>query len=142
MTGRASSRHRPRAWAPRTVAALFAVSGLVHLSRPAVFTPLIPSWLPAPTGIVYLSGAAELACAYGLLTRRRWAGPAGAGLLLVVWPGNLQMAIDATSDHGLGSPQAIASWVRLPLQLPLIWMALQDRPPRPADEVLGAGVEP
>jgi hypothetical protein len=31
-----------------TVAALFALSGTVHLVRPGVFTPLIPSWLPEP----------------------------------------------------------------------------------------------
>ena len=119
-----------RSWAPRTVAALFTLSGAIHLVRPGVFTPLIPDWLPAPTELVYVSGIAELVCAYGLFTRRRWAGPASVALLLAVWPGNLQMAIDATNDHGLDSPQAVAAWARMPLQLPLMWMALQDRPPR------------
>jgi uncharacterized membrane protein len=113
------------------VAALFGLSGVVHLIRPETFTPLIPSWLPEPTGVVHLSGVAELTCAYGLLTRRRWAGPASAALLLAVWSGNLQMAIDATDEHGLASPQAIVTWLRMPLQIPLIWMALQDRPRRP-----------
>jgi len=119
---------RPRAWAPRTLAALFSLSGVVHFVRPEIFTPLIPSWLPEPTAVVYVSGAAELICAYGLITRRRWAGPASAALLLAVWPGNLQMALDATSDNGLDSPQAIIAWLRMPLQIPLIWMAFQDRP--------------
>jgi len=119
---------RPRAWAPRTLAALFSLSGVVHFVRPEIFTPLIPSWLPEPTAVVYVSGAAELICAYGLITRRRWAGPASAALLLAVWPGNLQMALDASSDNGLDSPQAIIAWLRMPLQIPLIWMAFQDRP--------------
>lgn len=119
---------RPRAWAPRTLAALFSLSGVVHFVRPEVFTPLIPSWLPEPTAVVYVSGAAELICAYGLITRRRWAGPASAALLLAVWPGNLQMALDATSENGLDSPQAVIAWLRMPLQIPLIWMAFQDRP--------------
>ena len=110
------------------MAALFLVSGTVHLVRPEVFTALIPGWLPDPTAVVRVSGAAELVCAYGLLSRRRWGGPASAVLLLAVWPGNLQMALDATSDHGLSSPQAVLSWARLPLQVPLVWMALQDRP--------------
>ena len=118
---------RPRAWAPRTLAALFSLSGVVHFVRPEIFTPLIPSWLPEPNAVVYVSGAAELICAYGLITRRRWAGPASAALLLAVWPGNLQMALDATSDNGLDSPQAVIAWLRMPLQIPLIWMAFQDR---------------
>jgi uncharacterized membrane protein len=130
MAVEAAQERRTRAWAPRTVAALFTVSGVVHLVRPSVFTSLIPEALPAPTALVYASGVAELACAYGLLTRRRWAGPASAALLLAVWPGNLQMAIDATSEHGWDSPEAAATWLRMPLQVPLIWMALQDRPPR------------
>src|SRR6478752_2365687 len=119
---------RSRSWAPRTVAALFTLSGTIHLVRPSVFTPLIPDFLPAPTAVVYASGVAELVCAYGLFTRRRWAGPASVALLLAVWPGNLQMAIDATNDHGLDSPQALGAWVRMPLQLPLMWMAMQNRP--------------
>jgi uncharacterized membrane protein len=82
--------------------------------------------------VVYISGVAELVCAYGLFTRRRWAGPASAALLLAVWPGNLQMALDATDANGLSSPQATIAWLRMPLQIPLIWMALQDRPPRVA----------
>lgn len=136
-TPRAGRPVRSRAWAPRTVAALFTLSGAVHLVRPGVFEPLIPGWLPAPTAIVYASGVAELVCAYGLLTRRRWAGPASVALLFAVWPGNLQMAIDATDEHGLSSPQAVITWLRLPLQVPLIWMALQDRPARPVPAVGG-----
>jgi len=131
--GSASTSPRParsQAWAPRTVAALFTLSGTIHLVRPSVFTSLIPPWLPAPTAAVYVSGVAELACAYGLFTRRRWAGPASAALLLAVWPGNLQMALDATTERGLASPVTVIIWLRLPLQIPLIWMSLQDRPSR------------
>jgi len=128
MTSTGAASTRSRSWAPKTVAALFTLSGVVHFAKPDVFTPLIPSWLPSPTAVVYVSGALELACAYGLFTRRRWGGPASVALLLAVWPGNLQMAIDATSDHGLDSRQALIAWARMPLQIPLIWMALQDRP--------------
>lgn len=124
---------RAHAWAPRTVAALFTISGVVHLVRPSAFTALIPDALPAPTAIVYASGVAELVCAYGLLTRRRWAGPTSVALLLAVWPGNLQMAIDATNEHGWVSREAAVTWLRMPLQIPLIWMALQDRPSRDPD---------
>ena len=125
MTSPSGRRHQ---WAPKTVAALFLVSGTVHLVRPSVFEPLIPTALPNATGIVYASGVAELVCAGGLLARQRWAGPASVALLLAVWPGNLQMAISATQSDGIASLQTIATWLRLPLQIPLIWMALQDRP--------------
>src|SRR5215212_74036 len=84
-------------WAPYGVAGLFAASGTLHLLRPRVFTPLIPPALPAPTGIVYASGVAELACAAGLARTARWAGPASAVLLVGILPGNLQMALDATA---------------------------------------------
>ena len=64
-------------------------------------------------------------------TVRRWAQPrqpeagrASAALLLVVWVGNVQMALDAT-----GTAAAVA-WARVPLQVPLVWAALQERPAR------------
>lgn len=117
-------------WGVNGVAAAFAVSGTLHLVRPRTFTPLIPRALPAPTEIVYVSGAAELVCAAGLVGRARWAGPASAALLLAVLPGNVQMAIDATAAaRRRRTPArvafAAACWVRVPLQLPLIRAALR-----------------
>lgn len=117
-------------WAPYGVAAAFAASGTLHLLRPRTFTPLIPRALPRPTEIVYASGAAELACAAGLVTRARWAGPASAALLLAILPGNVQMAVDATAAaRRRRTPGrvafAAACWVRVPLQLPLVRAVLR-----------------
>lgn len=111
------------------LAGSFLVSGVVHLVRPRVFTPLIPRALPAPTGLVYASGAAELVCATGLLRGSRWAGPASAALLVAILPGNVQMAVDATTRaRRRPTPARIAfaagCWIRVPLQLPLIRAAL------------------
>ncbi len=106
--------------------ATFLVSGVVHLVRPSIFEPLIPPALPRPREIVYASGVAELACAAGLLTKARWAGPASAALLVGVWPGNLQSALDATTRvrEGGGKPRQVATavlaWARIPLQIPMI----------------------
>jgi len=75
--------------------------------------------------VIVGSGVAELACAAGLLhssTRQR-AGWASAALLLGVFPGNLKMADDARRS-GNRKFQAIA-YGRLPLQLPLIGIALR-----------------
>ncbi len=117
-----------RRWGPTVVAGAFAASGIVHMARPSVFTPMIPSWLPAPTGLVYASGVAELVCAAGLIGRRPWAGPASAAVLVAVFPGNVQMALDVWADVDAPAGMKTAALVRLPLQLPMIWAALQGGP--------------
>lgn len=123
-------------WAPYGVAAAFGISGTLHLLRPRIFTPLVPPALPRPTEIVYVSGVAELACAAGLARQARWAGPASAALLLAILPGNVQMALDATgAARRRRTPRrvgyAVACWLRVPLQVPLIRAAL--RSGRPGD---------
>ncbi|QIG42414.1 hypothetical protein G5V58_06190 [Nocardioides anomalus] len=108
----------------RLLAAGFAGSGLVHLVRPQVFEPLMPAWVPARREVILGSGVAELACAVGLVVprTRRAAGWASAALLLGVWPGNWQMALDSRRSS---SPafQAVA-WGRLPLQVPMVRAAV------------------
>jgi uncharacterized membrane protein len=103
----------------------FSVSGVVHLVRPRVFTSIVPRFLPFPTGLVIASGVAELVCAAGLWRRRPWAAYASAALLIAIWPANLQDAL--TAEHASGAATRVLLWVRLPLQLPLIWCALQAR---------------
>lgn len=132
---------RARRWGPKVMAGAFATSGVVHLVRPSVFTPMIPSWLPSPTGLVYGSGVAELACAVGLLRRDRWAGPVSAAVLVAVFPGNLQTAIDAWSDENVPTGMKVATLVRLPLQLPMIWAVLQESdPPNSRDPAVAGDV--
>ena len=116
-------RHWYARYGPWIVAAAFTVSGIVHLLDPATFTPIVPAFLPWPTELVYASGVAELICAVGLWRRDRWAGVAAAILLVVVWPANLQMAITAQQGNDLTAQ--VITWGRLPLQIPLIWFALQ-----------------
>ena len=87
--------------------------------------PLVPRILPAPDALVFLSGAAELVCAAALVARVRWAGPASALLLVAILPGNLQMALDVSADPNASAAAIAAVWLRIPLQAPLIWAALQ-----------------
>jgi uncharacterized membrane protein len=112
---------------------MFAGSGTVHLVRPRSFAPIMPRAIPQRhhTNLIYLSGLAELACAAGLLRRTRWAAPASVALLGAVFPANVQMALDAGSGRnpGAGDRRAVA-WGRLPLQIPMVWAALQARPGR------------
>ena len=110
-------------YGPWIVAAAFSVSGVVHLIRPVIFTGIVPPFLPFSAALVYASGVAELICAFGLWRRKRWAGYAAAVLLLVLWPANLQDAITTQQGHAVTTK--VLTWFRLPLQIPLIWFALQ-----------------
>lgn len=129
--------------APDLLAALFGLSGTAHLARPALFTPLIPQWLPRARDIVFVSGIIELVCAVGLARRTPWAGRMSAALLVAVFPGNVQMARTAFGEQpGEITVKKVATLARLPLQAPLIWAALQASTsplPRSRDIRVGGG---
>jgi len=110
------------------IAAMFAGSGVLHFVKPQPFVSIVPRMLPKPLWIVYLSGAAELICAVGLLARARWSGPASAALLVAILPANVQHALDVTArSEGSGHWKVVLAWARVPMQIPLIWAALQNR---------------
>lgn len=106
---------------------LLLAVGTIHFVRPQLFDDLVPQALPGPARAWNLSaGAAELGLGAGLLqprTRRKAAGLA-ALFLLVVFPGNVKMALDARGGSGLEQALACA---RLPLQVPLVIWALRVR---------------
>ncbi|WP_020387226.1 DoxX family protein [Kribbella catacumbae] len=107
------------------LAVMFGVMGVLHFVKPEPFERIVPRQLPRKKELVYASGAAELACAAGLLhpRTRRTAGLLSAGLLAAVFPANVQMALDLNRK---GSPRAKAiGFARLPLQIPLIRAALK-----------------
>ena len=107
----------------KVVIGAFLVSGTFHLIAPAQFMPLLPDWTPYPLEFVYLSGIAELLAAIGLIARLRWAPIFTALVLLAVWPANWRVAIEATNNAEIAT--AVIAWLRLPLQLPLIYWALK-----------------
>ena len=97
---------------------LFLVSGVLHLVNPEAFL-----WLPEPIFLIYLSGVFELVGAAACIFRQRWAGWFCALVLLGVYPANIWFAFDSL---GSGDARLItAAFVRLPLQLPLIYFALK-----------------
>ncbi len=97
----------------------FATSGAAHLARPELFEPLIPAWLGSPRLWVLGSGVAELACAAGLLGRQEWAPAASAATMVIIWVGNVQMALDVQRS-ARPAWQKAAAWARLPIQVPLV----------------------
>jgi uncharacterized membrane protein len=109
---------------PYLLAALLTTTGTLHFVVPRTFAALVPPQLPEPRALVYLSGAAELACAAGLVVprTRRLAGWATAALFVAVFPGNVQMALDASDRSEL---YRAATYARLPVQVPLVAWAVQ-----------------
>jgi uncharacterized membrane protein len=103
-------------------------SGTLHLVRPDLYLAFVPEILPAPEALIVASGIAELVCAAGLVRNSAWAAPASVLLLLAIFPGNIHYALDASTDPQAPAWLVAGAWLRLPLQVPLIWAALQDRP--------------
>jgi uncharacterized membrane protein len=105
------------------LAVLFATSGALHLLTPRRFEQIVPRRLPGKRALVYVSGAAELACAVGLVSpsRRRAAGLASGLLLVAMFPANVQMARDVFARRGRFAKLLAAG--RLPLQAPLAAIA-------------------
>lgn len=111
----------------------FVVAGLVHLVAPEVYQGIMPPTLPHPRALIYLSGIAEMLGGLGL-TVRRTRRAAGIGLILLliaVFPANIQMLLNWRS-RGAGPWAEAILWLRLPVQLVLIWWAWAlSRPDRP-----------
>jgi uncharacterized membrane protein len=117
--------------APTVLAAMFASSGIVHIVRPQSFAAIMPRSIPERhhKNLIYLSGLVELVCSVGLLRRAGWAAPASVAVLGAVFPANVQMALDAGSGRNPGAAdKTLIAWGRLPLQVPMVWAALQSRP--------------
>lgn len=108
---------------PLALVGAMAVSGAIHLARPAVFERAVPRAMPGSVrGWVLVSGVAELACAATTLwpPTRAAGGLASAALMAGVFPANVQMALDARRPR----TRAI-TLLRLPLQIPLVLWGLQ-----------------
>jgi uncharacterized membrane protein len=114
------------------LALVFVAAGALHFAFPGAYEKIVPPYLPLHRELVYLSGALEILGGLGLLPERtrRAAGVGLILLLLVVWPANLQMLLDARVA-GKPSWWVALLWARLPLQLVLIawvWSASRLRP--------------
>ena len=115
------------------IAAIFVVSGVLHLAKPAMYVSIMPRWLPAPAALVLISGVCELAGAVGILlpATRVAAGWGLIALLVAVFPANIQMLLNAHAAHSSAAWQA-SLVARLPLQVALIyWVYAVCVRPRP-----------
>jgi uncharacterized membrane protein len=77
------------------VAAFFCFAGVGHFTNTEFFVAIVPPYLPAPHGLVYVSGVFEILGGLGVLpsATRRWAGYGLLALLVAVYPANVHMAL-------------------------------------------------
>jgi uncharacterized membrane protein len=95
--------------------------GTLHFATPDPFVKIVPSSLPNPLSLVYISGFFEILGGIGLLIPP--VSPAAAwGLILLfiaVFPANINMAVNQIDLPGIPNSSALR-WGRLPFQGVLI----------------------
>lgn len=111
----------------------FVFVGILHFVRPAGFLAIMPSWIPFHLFWVYASGVVETAGGLGLLIPRyrKVAGWILFVLLIVVFPANVNMAVNEIQLPGRDPMPVWAMWARLPLQFVLLflvwWSAIKEK---------------
>lgn len=123
---------------------VMAVAGIAHFVVPRTYASIIPDALPGHLPLVYASGAAELLGALGTMhpRTRRPAGWLLIGTLVVVFPANVNMALDPDQYSVPGGRVSLIA--RLPLQALFVywvWLAtIKDDPLEPRSA--GSEVQP
>jgi uncharacterized membrane protein len=103
-------------------ATIFIIGGTLHFVLTRAYVSIMPSYLPAPAMLVWVSGVAEILGGLGLLLPafRPYAAGGLMLLLVAVAPANINMALHA--EHWPKIPVWVL-WVRVAGQVPLIWWA-------------------
>lgn len=103
------------------LALFFIAAGLNHFVNPAPYLAMMPSYLPWPETLNWISGAAEIAGGIGVLVARtrRLAGWGLIALLLAVFPANINVALHGWPRENI-APWIL--WARLPFQPVMIWV--------------------
>ena len=111
--------------------AFFTGAGVAHFARPDFFESIVPDWFPDARLANQASGAAELAFGLGMFhpATRKVSALALAALTVAVFPANVDMAVNAVEPRlvdgrftrSVGTATGSFNWIRLPLQLPLLW---------------------
>ena len=114
----------------------FVVAGIGHFVAPRFYLAIMPSALPWPVALIYISGVAEILGGLGVLlpATRKLAGWGLIVLLVAVFPANIYAAL-----HGMGSIPSWILWARLPFQIVFIawvdWSSVSSIPARPGPPV-------
>jgi len=106
------------------LAVLFMLAGAMHFILPQAYLRIMPPYLPSPLMLINISGAAEILGGIGLLIpfTRHLAAWGLVALLIAVLPANIYTATAHLPLPGLAG-QSWVQWLRIPLQVPLIYWA-------------------
>ena len=118
----------PKRFALLSLSLFYVLAGANHFLNPDFYVEMMPPYLPAHLGLVYLSGLFESLGGAAVLapSLRSLAGWALVLLLAAVFPANLHMALNPDLFPDIS---AVAVYIRLPLQIPLIaWAYWATRP--------------
>ncbi len=109
-------------WGLVAMASLYGVGGVMHFLKPGFYRPMMPPYIPMPDLMIGLSGIAEIGLGLLLLpsATRPFAAWGVIALLFAVWPANIHAALHPETMPKVSS---VALWVRVPLQLPLMYWA-------------------
>jgi len=122
---------RRRHLALTALVVVLAGSGALHLVKARPYRRMVPKPLERwRSEVVAVSGFAEIICALLLLIpKTRPVGAyASAWLFVAVFPANVHTALHSgDADAAFPANRAAVAWLRLPLQVPLIWWALSFR---------------
>ncbi len=101
----------------------FTLAGIQHFANPEFFNDIVPPWLPPNESFwTYASGVAEIIVGPLLIwpRYRRIGALAAIALLIAVYPANIYMTWDWRDRE---FSERLVSYVRLPLQFVMIWVA-------------------
>lgn len=99
------------------MAAIYVFAGYMHFEKPDFYKVMMPSWLPYPDELVFLSGVAEIAGGLGILLpqTRKLAAWGIIALLFAVLPANFHIAIYNVPVFGATEGAGWVGWVRIPI---------------------------
>ncbi len=103
---------------------LLFTAGLIHLIAPQVFLSAIPSQIPFPVEIIYLTGLFEIFLALGLLLRKTQNVSAQAAALYFIILIPIHVYVAANGIEIFGISNKILLWLRTLFQLVFIFWAL------------------
>jgi uncharacterized membrane protein len=113
------------------MALFYVIAGINHFVNTPNYEKIVPTYLPFPLVLVYITGVCEIL--FGLLlipfATRQMAAWLIILLLIAIFPANVQMALNYWHQH---NPHLWMTIVRLPVQILLIgWAYIYTRPNNP-----------
>ena len=104
------------------LAVAYILAGINHFRSSETYNSIMPSYIPYPYIMIYVTGIIEAMLGILLLftKTRRFAAWGIIALLVFVFPANIQMLINYIQEN---NPKLWIAIVRLPLQIPLIYWA-------------------